>query len=301
MTSVALFGDQNVIPALHVAAASMLASWSGPDPLELHLFHSGLTPADVELIRDTVAMAAKPVNFHDAAFDTSRVRHWRTLYGSHIPYGRIFLPRLLPDCDEVIYLDADVIVDLDVRKLVTKRRDGDLLAAMPSWDFAHSLDAELAADIGVPGDESYFQSGLLVFDLAQWRKDDTLACCLEIGDRYHDRLRSHDQTVLNLACRGRIAEIPRQWTTYLYPTRSGHTEYPEESIRNFCGSPKPFDPLGNVLNYHFDLFNQWLSRTALAGWSPNNFRQISQVKRNLRLFKPVVSTTLRMLLSKFRG
>ena len=301
MTTVALFGDQNVIPALHVAVASMLASWSGPDPLELHLFHSGLTAADVDLIRKTVAMAGKPAIFHDAIIDTSRVHHWRALYGSHIPYGRIFLPRLLPECSEVIYLDADVIVDLDVRKLVTTRREGDLLAALPNWDFAHSHDAQLAADIGVPGDASYFQSGILVFDLAEWRKDDTLARCLEIGDRYHDRLWSHDQTVLNLACRGRIADIPREFTTFLYPTRSGHTDYPQQSIRNFCGSPKPFDPLGNVLNYHFDLFNQWLSRTALAGWSPNNFRQLSQVKRNFRLLKPVVSTILRMLLGKFRS
>jgi lipopolysaccharide biosynthesis glycosyltransferase len=245
-------------------------------------------------------MAGKPAVFRDAPLDVSRVRHWRSFYGSHVPYGRIFLPRLLPERDEVIYLDADVIVDLDVRKLVTKRREGDLLAALPNWDFAHSHDARLAADIGVPGETSYFQSGVLVFDLAEWRKDDTLTRCLDIGDRYHDRLRSHDQTILNLGCRGRISDIPREWTTYLYPTRSGHTGYPEQSIRNFCGAPKPFDPLGNVLNYHFDLFNQWLSRTALAGWSPNNFRQLSQLKRNVRLIKPVVSTVSRMLLKKIR-
>jgi lipopolysaccharide biosynthesis glycosyltransferase len=300
MTALALFGDRNVVPALHVAIASTLGSWLGPEPLEIHLFHRDLTPADLALMRKTVDLTKKPAIFHDAPFDITRIRHWRALYGSHMPYGRLFLPRLLPDHDEVFYLDADVIVDLDIRRLRVPLANHDLAAAMPAWDFAHSHDAEVAAEVGITPDEQYFHSGILVMPLERWRRENVLDHCLELGDRFADRLRSHDQTLLNLVCHRRIAKIPLDLTSHLYPTMSTDAGYPVESIRNFCGSPKPFDPLGNVLNIHFELFNQWLGRTALAGWSPNNMRQLSQLKRNLRIVKPMLSTAAKMVLKKFR-
>jgi lipopolysaccharide biosynthesis glycosyltransferase len=300
MTTVAFFGDRNVVPALHVAIASLLASWPGPEPIEVHLFHRDVTPADLALLKKTAAIAEKPVVFNEHPFDIARIRHWRSLYGSHMPYGRLFLPELLPRRGEVIYLDADVIVDMDIRRVLTAHETSSLVDAMPAWDFAHSHDAELASELGIRGDEQYFHSGLLVLELEQWRRENVLERCLEIGDRFADRLWSHDQTILNLVCHGRIAPISLELTSHLYPTAAAGFTYAGESIRSFCGSPKPFDPLGNVLNAHFELFNQWLARTALAGWSPNSYRQLSQVKRNLRLLKPMASTTAKMLLNAIR-
>ena len=298
MTTLALFGDSNVVPALHVAIASTLANWPDPEPLEIHLFHHELTAGDLALLRKTVELARKPALFSEAPFDVTRIRHWRALYGSHMPYGRLFLPQLLPRHEEVFYVDADVIVDLDIRRLRVPLGDDDLVAAMPAWDFAHSHDMEVAAEAGIAPNAQYFHSGMLVMPLERWRRENVLGRCLELGDRFADRLRSHDQTLLNLACHGRIAKIPLDLTSHLYPTMSTDVGYPAESIRNFCGSPKPFDPLGNVLNIHFQLFNQWLGRTALAGWSPNNVQQLSQLKRNLRIVKPMLSTAAKMLVKK---
>jgi len=300
MTALAFFGDRNVVPALHVAMASTLAKWSGPEPLEIHLFHRDLTSGDLALLQKTVDLAHEPAVFNEAPFDITRIRHWRSLYGSHMPYGRLFLPRLLPRHDEVFYLDADVIVDLDIRRLRTPLEDADLVAAMPAWDFAHSHDMDVAAQAGIAPDDQYFHSGVLVMQLERWRRENILEQCLETGDRFADRLRSHDQTLLNLVCHGRIAKIALDLTSHLYPTMGTGTAYPPESIRNFCGSPKPFDPLGNVLNVHFDLFNEWLGRTALAGWSPNNVRQLSQLRRNLRIVKPMLSTAAKMVLNRIR-
>jgi lipopolysaccharide biosynthesis glycosyltransferase len=296
MTVLALFGDRNFVPALHVALASTLASWPAAEPLRLHLFHRQLTAADLHLLDKTVRLANKPAVFNEAEFDTARVRHWRSLYGSHMPYGRLFLARLLPDESEVLYLDADVIVDIDIRKLYVPYGENDLAAAMPAWDFAHSHDSQLAEELGIASHEQYFHSGLLILRLERWRREQVLDRCLELGDRFATRLRSHDQTLLNLVCHDRIAGIPLDLTSHLYPTKSTDAGYPAESIRNFCGSPKPFDPLGNVLNEHYDLFNRWLARTAIAGWSPNDVHQLTHFRRNLRLLKPMASTAAKMLL-----
>jgi lipopolysaccharide biosynthesis glycosyltransferase len=299
MTAVAFFGDRNVRVALHVAFASTAANWLGPEPLEIHFFHSGLAPADLAALRATVAAAKTNVTLRDAPFDAGRVRRWRSLYGSHMPYGRLFLPELLPQHDEVVYLDADVIVEMDVRELLCAGGGAGAVAAMKAWDFAHSHDAALAAELGIAGDEPYFHSGLLVFRLHRWRSDGLLAKCLDFGDCYAGKLQSHDQTILNFVCRGHIDPLPKELTTHLYPT-DAEPPHAATTIHNFCGSPKPFDPLGNVLNAHFGLFERWLARTAMAGWSPNSVAQLQQVGRNLRLLKPMLSAAARMAAKSFR-
>ena len=299
MTAVAFFADANVVVALHVAMASTLAHWRGPDALEIHLFHDGLTGGDLERLRKTVELSGASAVLRDAVFDLARVRSWRSLYGSHMPYGRLFLPELLPDADEVLYLDADVVVEIDVREVIRARGE-EAVSAMKAWDFAHSHDMALASELGIAGDEPYFHSGLLVLRLEQWRAEHLLARCLEIGDRYGERLMSHDQTILNLACRGRIAPLPGALTSHLYPTPTPGVPYAEGKIQNFCGSPKPFDPFGNVLNAHFPLFQRWLRRTALAGWSPNSVEQFHHVKRNVRLLKPMLRTVATRVVNAIR-
>jgi lipopolysaccharide biosynthesis glycosyltransferase len=301
MTAIAFFADRNVVVALHVALASTLAHWRGPEALEVHLFHDGLPDADLAQLRTTVDLAGKPAHFQPAIVDLARVRGWRSLYGSHMPYGRLFLPELMPHHDEVLYLDADVIVEIDVRDIFRARADGGVISAMKAWDFAHSHDAELAAELGIAGDEQYFHSGLLIVDLARWRREDLTAKCVTFGDRYAQRLSSHDQTILNIVCHGRITPLPHELTSHLYPSNDLGIEYGRGTIRNFCGSPKPFDPLGNVLNVHFGLFDQWLARTAIAGWSPNRIGQVHHIRRNLRLLKPMIGAALKIMATRLRG
>lgn len=300
MTTVAFFADANVVVALHVAIASTLAHWRGPDAIEIHLFHDRLPDSELDRLRQTVAISGANAVFREAVFDVSRVRHWRSLYGSLMPYGRLFLQELLPDRDEVLYLDADVVVELDVREII---REGghEPVSAMKAWNFENSHDRELAAELGITGDEPYYHSGLLVLRLDQWRAENLLADCLDIGDRFGDRLISHDQTILNIVCFRRIAALPRALTSHLYPTTTpGITAYAEGRIQNFCGSPKPFDPLGNVLNEHYALFERWLGKTALAGWSPNSLEQFQHVKRNVRLLKPMLRTAATRVMNRLR-
>jgi lipopolysaccharide biosynthesis glycosyltransferase len=301
MTAIAFFADRNVIVALHVALASTLAHWRGPDALEIHLFHDGLPEADLVRLRETIDLAGKPAVFQPAPVDLARVRGWRSLYGSHMPYGRLFLPELMPEHQEVLYLDADVIVEMDVRDILRARGDDAVVSAMKAWDFAHSHDAELASELGIGRDEPYFHSGLLIMQLERWRQEELTAKCIALGDRYAQRLNSHDQTILNLVCHGRIDPLPDVLTSHLYPSNDLGIEYGQGTIRNFCGSPKPFDPLGNVLNVHFGLFNQWLAHTAIAGWSPNSIGQVQHIRRNLRLLKPMIGTALRIMASRIRG
>ncbi|MBG9389063.1 glycosyltransferase family 8 protein [Caenimonas aquaedulcis] len=299
MTAVALFADHNVIAPTHVAVASLLANWRGPEILEVHLFHAGWTTADVGRLHETAAMNPAPARLHARPLDLARFDTWTALYGTRMPYGRLLLAQLLPSHDCVLYMDVDVIVEMDIRQLICACTPGIPVSALPGWDFGHSHDAALTGRLSVRPDEPYFHSGLLLLDLAWCRREGITGRFLEFGDRYRTELNSHDQTVINFVLRGRIAPMPTDLTTHLYPTTAA-TDRREGVVHSFCGSPKPFDPAGNLLNNNHAYFSQWLQRTALAGWSPNSLRELARAK-NLRLLRPVAGTLLKRLATLGRG
>jgi lipopolysaccharide biosynthesis glycosyltransferase len=300
MTAVAFFADQNVIAPTHVALASTLAHWAGPDELDVYLFQSGWSPADSERLRSTAARSGGRCRLSIREINLSRVAAWKSLYGTLMPYGRLFLPDLLPDCHEVFYLDVDVIVEVDARTVMAASSSGGPVAALKAWDFEHSHDAALAIEQGAAMRDTYFHSGLLVLDLDWCRAQRVVQRFLDFGDRYAQRLYSHDQTVLNMVLRGHISAIPERFTTHLYPT-SAAMKQGLAAVHSFCGSPKPFDPLGNILNANYTVFNEWLSRTALAGWSPNTIHELMRFRKNLRLLRPMVGTGVKMLTKRVLG
>jgi lipopolysaccharide biosynthesis glycosyltransferase len=284
MTAVAFFGDQNVVAPTHVALASTLSHWPGPDPLDIYVFQSGWSTADVKRLHRTVLPWADRCNLRVRELDLSRVARWKNMYGSSMPYGRLFLPELLPDCSTVLYLDVDVIVEMDLRVLVDASSQNGPVCAIQAWNLENSHDAALARERDLDLQAAYFHC----------RNEGIVERFVAFGNAYADRLWSHDQTVLNLVLHGQIAAIPETFTTHLYP--AGPVVKPgRPAVHSFCGSPKPFDPLGNILNSNYAVFDQWLSRTALAGWSPNNLRQLLRVRKNLRLLRPMAGTALKML------
>jgi lipopolysaccharide biosynthesis glycosyltransferase len=299
MTAIALFADQNVIVPTHVALASTLAHWPGPQALAVYVFISGWSDADVALLEKTASLQPGKCVLQIREISLARVQRWKSLYGSLMPYGRLFLPELLADCKQILYLDVDVIVEMDVRKLVEASQTLGPVAALQAWDFEHSQDAALARANGIDLHSKYFHSGLLVMDLEWCRSQRLVERFLAFGDRCASDLNSHDQTVINLVLHGQLSSIPREFTTHLYAT-TPPPEVLSEAIHSFCGSPKPFDPLGNFLNANFELFNSWISQTALSDWSPNSFHEFSRVRKNVRLIRPMVGTALKMLSAKLR-
>jgi lipopolysaccharide biosynthesis glycosyltransferase len=299
MTTVAFFADRNVIAPAHVAVASICANWQGPEALDVRLFHAGWTTSDIERLHATARMNTQRAVLRVEELPLERFAAWTALYGTRMPYGRLLLPRLLAQESAVLYLDVDVIVEMDIRELIRACPPDMLASALPGWDFAHSHDASLAAHLGVSAHEAYFHSGLLLLDLHRCRAERIADKFLEFGDRHRARLNSHDQTVINFVLRDRIAPMPTELTTHLYPT-SAPTQRRVGVVHSFCGSPKPFDPAGNWLNNHHAYFDEWLARTALAGWSPNSLHELARMK-NIRLLRPVAGTVLKRLAALGRG
>ncbi|WP_338686869.1 glycosyltransferase family 8 protein [Streptomyces acidiscabies] len=175
-------------------------------------------------------------------------------YLSGATYARLFLPELVPD-DVVLYMDVDVVLMRDVTELfATDLGDSPLAAVRDMW--RPNLHEALA-----DGDSGrfapYFNAGLMLCNLRQWRREN-------LTERVLQWLASQDQVpvcleqdALNALTHGRWIELDPRWNVFpmtdfrdippeAWPPRldTEYDAYREQERRafvlHFIGSRKPW-------------------------------------------------------------
>jgi lipopolysaccharide biosynthesis glycosyltransferase len=108
---------------------------------------------------------------------------------------RVFLPELLTNLDKVVYLDSDLIVTDSLVPLWETDISGHLLAAVtnPLYPFMPDWPTQV---LGLPDRRQYFNSGVLLMNLASMR---TAGCTEELRRyaRNHPDNRCPDQDALS--------------------------------------------------------------------------------------------------------
>lgn len=131
-----------------------------------------------------------------------------------IVYARMLVADFLPtDIDRAIYLDCDMLVRAPIEKLFDVDLEGQPLGAVRDAlapFIAAGKEMRQKRDIFDPADP-YFNSGMLVIDLAQWRSIDIKSEIAAIaGKGLMERL-YFDQDMLNLVFHGRWTQLPWYW------------------------------------------------------------------------------------------
>lgn len=127
-------------------------------------------------------------------------------YTSYAAYARIFIPQILHDEKRVLYIDCDTLVNGSLSELFEIDLKG--------RPFALGVDCvpcSYRKVINLPKPWPYFNSGVMVIDLDEWRR----RRCTE---RFLDELRNPagpnplgDQDIFCRAFRGEIAVLPPKW------------------------------------------------------------------------------------------
>lgn len=141
-------------------------------------------------------------------------------------YALLFAPDLLPaSLTRVIALDADLLVRADLEPLWTVDMRGAAIGGVrDSWAcwLAHpTLGLPTWQELGLDGRAPYLNSGVMVIDLVEWRKQELTARCLSYLERFGSTVRFADQDPLNAVLGGKWHELPQCWNVIGDPASPG--------------------------------------------------------------------------------
>ena len=98
--------------------------------------------------------------------------------------GRLFAPEVLPETvTKALYLDCDTIVCSSIEKMYETPL-GDCLAGMIMEPTVYK---EMKESIDMDKDDAYFNSGVILMDLAGWRRENVLKKLLDFYGDHADR------------------------------------------------------------------------------------------------------------------
>jgi len=229
---VATAADRRVL----VPLVAMLTSLRRHSPnVDVVVLAVGLSPDDELLLQATVRGSGLTLRF--VRLDPALLEHAH-LKSSHLTrtsYAPLFLPEILPDNDRVIWLDVDTVVLADLVALWRQDLRSALVAAAPD-DFISQEELEATGTtLG-----AYFNSGVMVMNLARWRSDGLAATARHLMGDPH--LICEDQSVSNRLCRGKVLLLDRRWNFHA----SRFHEYPSAlrprvpAVVHYCGHRKPW-------------------------------------------------------------
>lgn len=184
--------------------------------------------------------------FHD--FDAQKTfGHLNSLHGNWATYGKFLIPEVVK-ADYALYLDADLLILLDILSLQDITFNDHFLAAAPRGPFKNALDGKfLIEKLGVDGEQRCFNAGVLLFNLKVWKEKNIDQDIQQLFEKFPMEFPSHDQTILNGLSAGKFHYLEGRFNNIWTPEQSTPAQT-ENVIFHFAGAPKPWDFLGRSIH-----------------------------------------------------
>lgn len=174
--------------------------------LDIFVLHTDLSDKSKDRLK---TLETESVNIHFVTIDRDLFSNLPlTLDGITIEtYYRYLLPEILVDCDKVIYLDSDLLIRCDVKELWDIDVSQHYLAGVNEIDIINRFpDHKLK--LGFNLDELFINVGVLICNLQKMRQDKITHHLFTETERLKDIILFQDQDVINVALKGKIADLP---------------------------------------------------------------------------------------------
>jgi lipopolysaccharide biosynthesis glycosyltransferase len=266
---------------LRSVAESNSANW----PLDVRVLTNGFSERSQKNVLDSLPKGSASIRW--VPVDLEPFGGCSTAaYISDMTYARFLIPHIVSrSVNRVLYLDADLLVLEDLRPLWETDLGGAAVGAV-----LDSLDPKLkrreAGLERVPRVSHYFNAGVLLVDVEQWRKQRVSEKALEYLTANPQSPYS-DQDALNVVCDGRWKQLPGRWNFHDHFAKSiadmDQTERP--AVVHFVTGMKPWKPSSR--SPHALLYDTFRSRTHYARNRWDRLRDgahgaLSQARRTLR-------------------
>ncbi len=205
--------DDNYIPYLDVAVASLIANASKEYSYRILVLNTGLDPENVSKIMQNECPGVI-IEFVDISRHLENIQdHFKDVYHfSIVTYYRLFIASLFPQYDKILYLDCDIVVLGDISELYHTPLGDNILGAAPEQYVQNTGEFRRYAQIALGVDpDDYVNAGVLVMNLEAFRKNRIEEKFVKLITEYDFDLLDPDQAYLNYLCRDKIHMLPNGW------------------------------------------------------------------------------------------
>ena len=211
--------NEKFVPYMSVTLQSILEHANPGREYDIVVLTSDISPANMELLRWQAS--CKPnvrVGFLDAMAAAGNATLPCHGHFACETYYRLLAPELLPGVDKAAYIDCYLVVLHDIADLYDVELGDHLLAATLDADTAgmaggydESIYDYLKNDVGLADPYTYFQAGVLVLNLAEFRRSCPTGKCIALATTHHWQWL--DQDVLNYLASGDFVRLDMSWNT----------------------------------------------------------------------------------------
>lgn len=235
--------DSRYVTPLKVMLRSLVDHLDASSRIVLHVAHRSLTEAELAELAEIVDV--RPVVPAESVLRTIPTH-------PHFPPETAFcviLPEILPELERVIFFDADLLVLDDVTPLWLVELEGKAVAAVPDGAIVACGARRGVGEwetLGISKSAPYFNCGVLVIDLEQWRTHNLTARTLAYLVAHLDTADFLHQEAMNAVLWNAWKRLDPSWNALaaVAGRRRGAGQAPPRIV-HFAGRMKPWlSPIG---------------------------------------------------------
>jgi len=247
------FNDRDGSYTKHAAAALTSVFRNTDSMINVHILHDETLTETNKLKLMELALSFKHIiNFYPVSLPEDMAEALASTISLDIWTGasmyRILLPYLIPS-DKIIYLDCDVIVNLDIMELWETDLGSFYLGAVHDqgiMDVAHNITV-----LGLNPD-TYFNSGVILFELNNIRQKMNWYEDIVNFLRRFPSTTMPDQDVLNHVFGGNYLQMDQRFNTFYI---EGAEQDFQNKIVHFAGDIKCWNPLSSGFFHYTENLN----------------------------------------------
>lgn len=296
--NIVTFFDEGLMIQGAILAASLARTATPDRPIKFHVFCAGgFQDRFAKLIAylDSEAFSVVARGFSNPFDRSVPAAYFNPMYCARLCVGELL------DCDRALYLDTDILVRSSLAPLYDTDLCGNILAAIADRHFEISENTDAVVVSGMTRvnirhlyrdalglERDYFNSGVLLIDLAKWRSAGVKTLCLDYL-RHHPLALFCDQDALNFAVGSQTLIVGAEWN-FMAEVASAYPDI-EPRIIHFSGCVKPWKPGDSITMFHQEYWDFAFS-TPLGHDLVEQFLERADNEKNALYARIAASTAL---------
>ncbi len=216
-------------------------SLKGDVHYKVFIFHDEeILAEDIKMFED-IKYDNLDVECKDVSSLISKNQLYTRAHYSKQMFYRWLIPQVLNEYSKAIYLDCDLVVNVDLKQLFDIELGENVIAAVKDSIQKDRVHYYIEKDLKLNKD-FYINSGVLLIDIKKFNEENIKDKCLEML-RKHSVFACPDQDALNIVLKDRILILDGCWNVQWSNLENMKTDM-DIKILHFTSNVKPWNPSG---------------------------------------------------------